>query len=80
MKEVKALWAKAQAMGKKRELVYDADGVCEPFRYRGWVIRTHKRGMTKAGKEPTTLCDSYWIAPSGKRFRSAKELDRSYGS
>jgi hypothetical protein len=79
IKEIKGLWTKAQMMGKKREIEYDAYGVSEPFRYRGWVIRTHKRGLTKAGTEPTTLCDSYFIAPNGKRFRSHKELDRAYG-
>jgi hypothetical protein len=78
IKEVKNLWTKAQALGKKRELQYDTAGVCEPFRYHGWTIRTHKRGLTKAGTEPTTLCDSYFVSPSGKRFRSAKELDREY--
>jgi hypothetical protein len=78
IKNVKILWTKAQALGKKRELQYDTAGVCEPFQYHGWVIRTHKRGLTKSGTEPTTLCDSYFIAPSGKRFRSAKELERAY--
>lgn len=79
IKNVKILWTKAQALGKKRELQYDASGVCEPFQYHGWTIRTHKRGPTKSGAEPTTKCDSYFVSPSGKRFRSAKELERAYG-
>ena len=75
---VKSLWSKAQAMGKKRDLIYDNNGVCDSFKHKGWTIRTHKRGRTKSGDEPTTVCDSYWLAPSGKRFRSSKELDRAF--
>ena len=78
LNEVKALWSKAQAMGKKRQLEYDNNGICEAFAYRGWKIRTHRRGLTKAGTEPTILCDSYFVAPSGKLFRSAKEIDRKF--
>jgi hypothetical protein len=76
--QVKTLWSKAQAMGKKRDLIYDARGVCDSFEHKGWTIRTHKRGRTKSGDEPTTICDSYWISPNGKRFRSSKELDRAF--
>lgn len=78
--EVKSLWTKAQALGKKRMLDYDSNGICEPFKYRGWIIRTHKRGLTKKGTFPVTICDSYWVSPCGKKFRSAKELDRAFPS
>ena len=78
--EVKLLWTKAQALGKKRMLDYDSNGICESFKYRGWIIRTHKRGLTKKGTIPTTICDSYWVSPCGQKFRSAKELDRVFPS
>jgi hypothetical protein len=75
---VKKLWTMAQARGKKRQLEYDIHGMCDVYKYRGWTIRTHKRGLTKDGAEPKTLCDSYWHSPSGKKFRSAKEIDRAF--
>ena len=72
--QIMSKWKEAQTNGKKRMLTYDQDGNCVTFRALGWTIITHKRGETKNGRPPSTVCDSYCISPSGKRLRSMKEL------